>query len=32
MKVLVEVASKNIENYVDKCDALLLGVFGYEYG
>ena len=26
MKVLVEVASKNIENYVDKCDALLLGI------
>lgn len=26
MKVLVEVASKNIEEYVDKCDALLLGI------
>ena len=26
MKVLVEVASKNIENYADKCDALLLGL------
>ena len=26
MKVLVEVASKKIENYADKCDALLLGL------
>lgn len=29
MKVLVEVASKDISNYVGKCDALLLGLDNY---